>query len=472
MDLYDEFGNYIGGDVNSDMDDDDEVRSLGGDQMDTEDAPLPSAQSASSSSSNNKAGAIFTRSEDSNALVLHEDKKYYQDAEELYPTAKTVTFVSDAQNLEEPIIKPAVKVTAPSSSSAARRRAVEETLAFQVALMASPAFTRHVAVIGNIHHGKTSLIGALLDAKNGEQVAADKVEEESAQSMFARKDEQERLISIKGNLSSVVMQTSQGKSFLLNLLDNPGHSNFLDESMASLSVADGVLLVVDSIEGVLMGTDTLIKEAVRAGATVCLCINKVDRLILELKLPPLDAYFKLLHVIEEVNTALSAAHNTFGTPQELRRRVSPELGNVCFASSHHGWSFSLASFAQIYAARAASSSSSSNSSRRMDEDGQGAHSSSSSSSSSQIDVAGLAKRLWGDWYQVGDGSTPRLTRRKPSDSAARSFVELCLEPIYKVYAHSLGSVDDSELFAMLKTLNLKVCAQPQVSITHLPSPHY
>lgn len=145
MDLYDEFGNYIGGDAGADADgDDDDALSLGDAQDEADEAMDTDAATSS----------LRHAPREETALVLHEDKKYYQDAEELYPTAKAVTFNTDAMNLDEPIIKPAAKVLAPSSSSAAKRRVVEEALAFQVDLMASPAFTRHVALIGNIHHGK------------------------------------------------------------------------------------------------------------------------------------------------------------------------------------------------------------------------------------------------------------------------------------------------------------------------------
>ena len=70
----------------------------------------------------------------------------------------------------------------------------------------------------------------------------------------------------------------------------------------------------------------------------------MDRLILELKLPPQDAYYKLLHTLEEVNNIISA----FRTPKFNKQgpyRISPELGNVCFAAGQHGWSFTLESFA-------------------------------------------------------------------------------------------------------------------------------
>ena len=68
----------------------------------------------------------------------------------------------------------------------------------------------------------------------------------------------------------------------------------------------------------------------------------MDRLIIELKLPPADAYHKLMHTIEEVN-GLLRAHSTSDKPQ----RLSPELGNVCFSSAQHGWCFSLGSFSDV-----------------------------------------------------------------------------------------------------------------------------
>ena len=78
---------------------------------------------------------------------------------------------------------------------------------------------------------------------------------------------------------------------------------------------------------------------------IVLVLNKVDRLIIELKLPPADAYFKLLHTIGEVNAII----DTHTPSDQKKQRLSPELGNVCFASGQHGWSFTLESFAQIYA---------------------------------------------------------------------------------------------------------------------------
>lgn len=73
--------------------------------------------------------------------------------------------------------------------------------------------------------------------------------------------------------------------------------------------------------------------------------NQVDRLINELKLPPKDAYHKLRHLIEAINTHITAASSTAGDVQV----IEPTLGYVCFASAAAGWSFTLQSFVNLYA---------------------------------------------------------------------------------------------------------------------------
>jgi len=91
--------------------------------------------------------------------------------------------------------------------------------------------------------------------------------------------------------------------------------------------------------------------------------SQIDRLILELKLPPQDAYFKLKHIVEEVNGLLRCvklyqiiqnlnnslfSYSTYGAADD-NLLVSPILGNVCFASSLYGFCFTLKSFAKLYA---------------------------------------------------------------------------------------------------------------------------
>lgn len=73
---------------------------------------------------------------------------------------------------------------------------------------------------------------------------------------------------------------------------------------ASFRLADGVFVVVDASEGVLLNTERILKHALQEQLPIVLCINKIDRLIIELKLPPADAYYKIKHIIDEVNSIL------------------------------------------------------------------------------------------------------------------------------------------------------------------------
>ena len=84
------------------------------------------------------------------------------------------------------------------------------------------------------------------------------------------------------------------------------------------------------------------EAAVAAKLPVTLVITKVDRLITELKLPPADAYYKLVHTIEEVNGLVATASQGMSFT-----RLSPLAGNVCFASGLHSWCASLESFAKV-----------------------------------------------------------------------------------------------------------------------------
>ena len=92
----------------------------------------------------------------------------------------------------------------------------------------------------------------------------------------------------------------------------------------------------------MMQTERIIKHALLDSVPIVVVINKLDRLILELKLPPQDAYYKLRHTLQELN-------NIVATVNPDHPPLSPESGNVCFAIGSFGCSFTISSFAQIYA---------------------------------------------------------------------------------------------------------------------------
>lgn len=151
-----------------------------------------------------------------------------------------------------------------------------------------------MALVGHLHHGKTVFMDMLVEQTH-HMSTFDAKSERHMRYTDTRIDEQERMISIKSVPLSLVLKDSNSKSYLCNIIDTPGHVNFSDEVAAALRLADGVVLMVDAAEGVMLNTEKAIRRAVQEHLPIVVVINKVDRLITELKLPPRDAYFKLRH---------------------------------------------------------------------------------------------------------------------------------------------------------------------------------
>ncbi|PNS17976.1 U5 small nuclear ribonucleoprotein component [Sphaceloma murrayae] len=398
-DLYDEFGNYIGeageseeedvapANVNQYLDDDEEedTGEYNDQQLMEVDAEGPS-----------------------NAVVLHEDKQYYPSAQQVYgQDVETMVQEEDTQSLAQPIIAPVEQKK--YTVQEADLPPVYHSRDFMTDLMNFPEQVRNVALVGHLHHGKTALMDMLvlqthditdrLDNRKG------RGRDEQLRYTDTHVVERERGLSTKAGPMSLVLQGTKGKSHLVNIIDTPGHVNFADEVAASMRLVDGIVVVVDVVEGVQMTTEQAIKHAVLEDLPLVLVVNKMDRLIVELRLPPSDAYFKLKHVIEEVNTVIE---NTIPGRGESRR-VSPEKGNVAFACTSLGWSFTLPSFAQLYA---------------------------ESYANSPLDVQEFSRRLWGDIFYTP--STRKFTRKSTGPASKRSFVNFVLEPIYKLFSHTIS----------------------------------
>ncbi|KAF2482251.1 P-loop containing nucleoside triphosphate hydrolase protein [Neohortaea acidophila] len=400
-DLYDEFGNFIG-EPEEDSQEEDGNTFDGAQYLDDDEGDAQSAGGA--------GDELMDVDEEgpSNAVVLHEDKQYYPSAQQTYgPDVETLVQEEDTQTLQQPIVAPIEQ----------KKFTIEEEdlppvyfdRAFLSDLVNFPAQVRNVALCGHLHHGKTSFLDTLvqqthdtsklLHGKHG------RAREEQLRYTDTHILERERGLSIKASPMSLVLPGTKGKSHLLNIIDTPGHVNFADEVAASLRLVDGVVLVVDVVEGVQTTTELVIKHAILAGLPLVLLINKMDRLILELKLPPTDAYFKLKHVVEEVNTAIENAVPGRGE----KFRVSPERGNVCFSCSSMDWCFTLPSFSKMYA---------------------------ESYPNAQFNSHEFSRRLWGDIFF--NPRSRKFTRKAVEERAKRSFVHFVLEPIYKLYSHTIS----------------------------------
>jgi GTP-binding protein len=127
---------------------------------------------------------------------------------------------------------------------------------------------RNLAIIAHVDHGKTTLVDALL-RQSGVFRANEQVMERVLDS-FAL--ERERGITILAKNTSIVWGGMR-----INIVDTPGHSDFGGEVERTLSMVDGVLLLVDACEGPLPQTRFVLKKALEAGLAPIVCINKIDR---------------------------------------------------------------------------------------------------------------------------------------------------------------------------------------------------
>lgn len=412
-DLYDEFGNFIG-EPEEDSQEEDSGAYDGAQYLDDDEEEAGAGAPGQDVMDIDDEGP-------SNAVVLHEDKQYYPSASQVYgPDVETLVQEEDTQTLQQPIVAPVEN----------KKFTVEEEnlpevyfdRGFLTDLMNFPEQIRNIAFCGHLHHGKTSFMDTLVaqthDISPYMEGKTGKERDELLRYTDTHLLEREQKLSIKASPMSLLLEGTRGKSYLLNMIDTPGHVNFADEVAASLRAVDGVVLVVDVVEGVQASTELAIKHAVLAGLPLVLLINKMDRLVNELRLPPADAYFKLKHVVEEVNTHIE---NTIpGRGEQFR--VSPERGNVAFACSKMDWSFTLPSFAKMY---------------------------SETYPNAEFDVTEFSRRLWGDIYF--NPKKRSFTRKPVEERAKRSFVHFVMEPIYKLYS-TIMSESTSDLKKTLTSL--------------------
>lgn len=334
---------------------------------------------------------------------------------------------------------------------------------------------RNVCIVAHVDHGKTTIADCLIST-NGiiSQRSAGKL-----RYMDNTAYEQARGITVKSSCISLqhVTQrlpahlaskgaeaTASDRTFLINLIDSPGHMDFSGEVSSALRMTDGCFLVVDAIEGVCIQTRTVLRQAWLEKVRPVLVINKIDKLFSQLQLGPEDAYRQLLRVVEQVNLVLGelwieqqivdadsahAAHIKAKSSEESSDssditidvdastsgfeesdlngpkngqdpnssengdgefEFAPEKGNVIFASAFHGWGFSIDDFVEMYAAKL------------------------------KMNRKILRKTLWGEYYF--NPKTRKIATRRPSANAQTMFASLVLSNIHQIYNAVLGSAED------------------------------
>jgi elongation factor 2 len=212
-----------------------------------------------------------------------------------------------------------------------------------------------------------------------------------------------------------------GNQFLINLIDSPGHVDFSSEVTAALRVTDGALVVVDTIDGVCVQTETVLRQALGERIKPVCVINKVDRALLELQVDKEALFQTFLRTVESVNVIISTYHDAaLGDVQ-----VYPEKGTVAFGSGLHGWAFTLRQFANRYAKKFG------------------------------VDKDKMMTKLWGDNYfnpATRKWTTNGTHEGKPLDRAFNTFV---LDPIYKVFDAVMNFKKD-QVTTMCEKLEIKL----------------
>lgn len=192
-------------------------------------------------------------------------------------------------------------------------------------IMSNLEQVRNIGIIAHVDHGKTTTSDMLLAAAGiisakvaGEALALDYLDVE-----------QKRGVTVKSANISLYHEMG-GKGYVINLIDTPGHVDFSGKVTRSLRVLDGAIVVVDAVEGVMTQTETVLRQALEERVRPLLYINKVDRLIKELKLSPQEIQKRFVDIIKEVNNLIME----YADPEFKEKWVlDPAKGQVAFGSA-------------------------------------------------------------------------------------------------------------------------------------------
>jgi elongation factor 2 len=307
---------------------------------------------------------------------------------------------------------------------------------------------RSMSVIAHVDHGKTTLTDSLVQKAGIISAKA----AGGARYTDTRADEAERGITIKSTgismffeydlkAGDIVDSTEEDRaalaaevaskldaeanvqitenSFLINLIDSPGHVDFSSEVTAALRVTDGALVVVDTIDGVCVQTETVLRQAISERVRPVLMVNKVDRALLELQLPAEELYQAFCRAIESVNVIVATYNDeALGDVQ-----VDPCKGTVAFGSGLHQWAFTLKRFAKTYGAKF------------------------------NVPEDKMMTKLWGDWYFDGERSV--WTTSDKGGTLERAFCQFIASPITTLF-EAIMAEKHGKVKKMLKAIGVEL----------------
>ena len=263
------------------------------------------------------------------------------------------------------------------------------------------------------------------------------------------------------------------KEFLINLIDSPGHIDFSYEVSTASRLCDGAVVLVDAVEGVCSQTVTVLRQTWIEKLKPLLIINKMDRLITELKMSPGEAHTHLSKLLEQVNAVMGSFYqgermeddlrwrekmeerlnaasektdtrsssmaesgdgiDMTNTPAEYEEKddediyFAPEKNNVIFGSAIDGWAFTVRQFASLYEKKLG------------------------------IKRSILEKVLWGDFYL--DPKTKRVLSSKhlKGRHLKPMFVQLVLDNVWAVYEATTGGNNGKGCVDFLSFSDVPAC---------------
>ncbi|KAL7980102.1 hypothetical protein Chor_001370, partial [Crotalus horridus] len=283
-------------------------------------------------------------------------------------------------------------------------------------LQQNTACIRNICILAHVDHGKTTLADCLISS-NGiiSRRLAGKL-----RYLDSREDEQVRGITMKSSAISLFF-VKDNQEHLINLIDSPGHVDFSSEVSTAVRLCDGCIIVVDAVEGVCSQTHAVLRQAWLENIRPVLVINKIDRLILEVKFTPQEAYSHLKNILEQVN-AITA---TLFTSQILEKRAEKDV-DVQLNSDPTNEDQVIEQFAKLY-------------SQKMG-----------------IKPSILLKTLWGDYYL--NMKAKRIMKVDQLKGKKPLFVQLVLENIWSLY-EAVTKRDKEKIEKIISSLGLKIAAR-------------
>jgi elongation factor 2 len=200
-------------------------------------------------------------------------------------------------------------------------------------LMYDPKHIRNIGIVAHIDHGKTTLSDNLLAGAGmiSSELAGDQ--------LYLDFDEQEQARGITIDAANVSMvHKYKDHEYLINLIDTPGHVDFGGDVTRAMRAVDGSVVVVCAVEGIMPQTETVLRQSLKENVRPVLFINKVDRLLNELKLDGDELQQRFVKIIANANKLIKNM-----APKEFKKEwlARVEDGSVAFGSAYHNWAINV-----------------------------------------------------------------------------------------------------------------------------------